>query len=87
MPNRSIDDNAARGPAGLRKSRTKIERRLTVEKMVCTKSINVEMIFKNENFLQKTKKSFEISIVEMSNVPEMKKPPEISIVEMPNVPK
>ena len=42
------------------------------------------MVFKNEIFPRKAKKSLEISVVEVSNVPEMKKPPEISAVEAPD---
>ena len=40
---------------GPRKDRKGIEKELTVEKMICTKSVNVEMVFQNENFLRKTK--------------------------------
>ena len=87
LPNKPIDDDAVWGPTSPRESRTKIEKRLTVEKMICTRSVNVEMIFKNEIFFRKTKKSPEISTVEMPNAFEMKKLPEISIVEMSNVSK
>ena len=43
-----------RGPKGNRK---KVGKRLTVEKTVRTRPVNVEMIFKNEIFFRKTKNS------------------------------
>ena len=87
MPSRPVDDDAARRPAGPREGRTKIGERLAVEKMACTRSVNAEMVFKNEIFSRKTKKFPEISVVEVPNAPEVKKPLEISTVEMSNVPK
>ena len=87
LSNKSIDDDAVRRPTSLRKDRTKTEKKLTVEKMICTRLLNVEMVFKNEICFRKAKKSFEISIFEMSNVFEMKKLLEISTVEMSNVSK
>ena len=63
-----------------KKDRKKIGKRLIVEKITRTKSVNVEMIFKK-------KSSLEISIIKMPNAPEVKKPLEISTVEVSNVPK
>ena len=63
-----------KGRRSPKEDRKEIGKKLIVEKMARTKSVNVEMIFK-------TKFSSEISVAEMPNVLEMKNRPKYQLLK------
>ena len=66
-----------RGPKGDRKGTGK---RLTVERMIRTKFVNAEMVFKTKFFS-------EISVAEMPNALEMKNRPKYQLLKCRMLPK